>query len=73
MNKFQKWLEDFGGAEALAKRLGVTERVVHHWRRGDGWPRISVILEIVELSRKRLSVEDVIQCTYPRSKRRNRA
>lgn len=68
---FQEWL-DFYGAERLAKTLKVSPRVVNHWRLGDGWPRIRIILEIVKLSRGKLTVESVIESTWPESKRRAR-
>jgi transcriptional regulator with XRE-family HTH domain len=71
MNKFQKWLADFGGAEVLASRLGVTCHVVNRWRRGEGWPRIAIILKIVKLSRGALTTDDVIKYTYL-AKRRGR-
>ena len=72
MNKFQSWLVDFGGADVLARRLDVTPFVVNRWRRGDGWPRISMILAIVKLAKGRLTIMDVIDCTWPKSKRGQR-
>lgn len=69
-DKFQKWLVDFGGPTVLAGKLGVSTYVVNHWKRGDGWPRISIILEIVRLAKGKLSIEDVIESTYPKHRRR---
>lgn len=71
LGKFQKWLVDIGGPNVLASKLGVSNYVVNHWKRGDGWPRISIILEIVRMSKGKLSIEDVIDCTYPKHRRKD--
>lgn len=59
---FKKWVYDFGIAE-LAIALGCSPRVVYRWIYGQGWPRIKQILKIVELSKGRLTIEDILKAT----------
>lgn len=69
---FQSWLKAYGGAEKLAKRLKVSVRVVHRWRRGEGWPKIETCLELVKISSGALSLDVIVATTWPVSKRGDR-
>ncbi len=65
---FQEWLDSYGAAR-LAKELNVTDRVVERWYRGNGWPRIKTILELIHKSNGKLSLQSIIDTTWPAKKR----
>lgn len=64
---FHRWVSAHGGAEKLAKELGVTAHAVRWWLRRQGWPNVKVMIEIVRLSKGKLSFNDIIAACKPRT------
>lgn len=67
---FQNWLENYGGPEKLARKLGVTVYVVNRWKRRAGWPKVENLIEIQKLSKGELTLEQIIESTRPNTKKR---
>lgn len=59
-NKFQAWLKLYGGADKLAKTLGVSRATAFAWQKQENWPRVKYILDIIGLSKGQLTAEDII-------------
>lgn len=58
--KFSAWINTKGDSY-LADILNVTEGSAGHWRRGHCIPRPAHMKKIVEMSRGRISYEDIIE------------
>lgn len=58
--EFGGWVQDFG-IKKLAKELDITPSAVYHWLRGTVVPRPDKAQEMVALSKKRLTLEQVYQ------------
>lgn len=72
MNKFQRWVKDtYGRPAKLARDLAVTDAAVRVWIEGKGAPRGEMVLKIVELSRGKLSSDDVLKCTLENVERKD--
>lgn len=56
---FNAWVKSFGGARALAPKLGVTDHAVRVWMRGEGSPEAKAINEIIKLSKGLLTFEQI--------------
>ena len=56
---FTEWI-DHVGVRPLAKRLGVKESAVHHWKRGLCWPRVKQMQEIRRLSKGTVTYDHII-------------
>jgi hypothetical protein len=61
---FVEWINTVG-ATNVAKRLGVSARVVHYWRIGHCSPRVDQIRAIRKLSNGRLTYEAIIDGEQP--------
>lgn len=60
---FKQWVKDYGGPDAVAKKLRVTPHAVRYWMNRTYQPRIPKILKLVALSKNKLTVESVIRDT----------
>jgi transcriptional regulator with XRE-family HTH domain len=74
--KFRIWVDEFGGIQAVAKKLNVTEYTVRVWLRGENTPDVKTIVEIIKLSQSsnsKLSFDDVYKsCTRNLLKKKRR-
>lgn len=56
---FNAWVEDYGGASALAEKLDVHPATVRVWLRGEGAPEAEKIDSILKLSKGLLSFQQI--------------
>ena len=56
---FNAWVKKFGGADELAKTLGVTGHAVRVWLRGDGSPLGENMITLIRLSKGKLGFEAI--------------
>ena len=59
--QFNTWVEEFGGARLLAKKLEVTDHAVRVWMRGEGSPHAETIDAIIKLSKGVLTFEQIFK------------
>ena len=64
MRKLQKWVKEYG-VEKLALKLGVSSFAVRYWTSRKGIPRVPIMRALVKLSKGVLTIEDVINDSYP--------
>lgn len=70
--KLSEWISANGGRDAVARQLGVTEEAIHYWLRKRITPRVETMQRIVELSKGKVSFEEIIEETKPQAKARGR-
>jgi len=61
--RFRNWVDKYGGIGKLAETLGVGEHAVRIWLRGDGCPRVHLMYEIIELSKRELTFSQIFKET----------
>lgn len=59
--RFETWIGDIGGPQALARKMRVTPTIVRVWMRGDGSPAKSNIEKIKKLSKDRIGYYDLLE------------
>lgn len=64
-SRLRVWVKDYGGAEKVAIDLGVTSYAVRWWLNRRGYPKVETLLKIRELSKNKLSLEDIIYSAAP--------
>lgn len=64
---FQNWVSYYG-TERLANKLGITVAAVNYWKYRRGWPKVAFIIEILKLSKGKLTFESIVNSTSPRSR-----
>jgi hypothetical protein len=60
---FNSWVEERGGAEALAKELDITSHAVRRWLRGECPPRPMKIKRLIMMSKNVLTFDVIIKET----------
>lgn len=60
-SKFERWVREFGGTRKLANALGVTQPAVQHWLNGFCNPGINKAHKILELSKGKLTLADILK------------
>jgi len=60
VSKFIAWIDDIG-IEPLAEKLGIDPSAVSHWRRGHCHPQVRHMKKIVELSKGKLTYQEIIE------------
>lgn len=58
-----QWVKQYGGAEKLAVKLEITPHAVRNWMRGDDVPRPKHLVQLVKLSKGKLSFESILTAT----------
>lgn len=59
----KKWVESFGGNNAVAEALHITPYCVRIWLRGKGSPAFETAGRIVKLSQGQVSFEQILKET----------
>lgn len=62
-SKFEKWVREIGGTKRLSEYLEVNQSTVQHWLAGRAKPGLEVSFKIVRLSRKKLTLKDIVDGT----------
>lgn len=62
---FRKWVVNSGGAEGVARALGVTSHAVRFWLRRKGYPTIDTMRAIVKRSKGQVDYHDIIEACTP--------
>lgn len=65
-NAVQNWVEAQGGVVAVASKLRLTTPTVRNWLHRRGWPKVSVILKLIKISKGELTFENIIASTKRR-------
>lgn len=61
VSKFDKFVKDVGGINALAKKLTYHPSSVQRWVFGFGSPKSTTIAAIIKLSKGKLTFDDIIK------------
>lgn len=63
-SKFEYWVFEFGGVEAVGARVGVTGNTVYNWLDRKTQPNLVCILRILKLA-PNLTLKDIAKGTLP--------
>lgn len=62
-SKFEKWVRSYGGTLKLSEALNVNQSTVQHWLAGRARPGLKVSSKILNLSKGRLTLKDIVDGT----------
>ncbi len=62
-SKFERWVREFGGPYKLSQKLKVSDSAVGSWIRRRGPPNLATAIKIIELSKGKLTVDDILEGT----------
>lgn len=65
MTKLQKFVEEKGGVQRVAEKIGVTRRVIYYYLDRRQVPGLGVACQLVKLSGGKLSFTDIWNSTRP--------
>lgn len=69
-SKFEKWVRANGGTKGVAEALNVRQCTVQNWLSGHCRPRGNNCLKLLELSGKKLTIQDIIDAFHEARKRK---
>jgi len=62
-SKFERWILESGGTGTISRLLGVKQTTVVCWCNAQTTPNLETSIALVELSKKKLSFEDILEGT----------
>ncbi len=63
-SKFEYWVFEFGGIDAVAAEVGVTDNTIRNWLQRKTQPQLVSILRILKLA-PHLTLTDIAKGTLP--------
>lgn len=63
---FSQWVDEFGGTEKLAYKLGLTSGAIYFWLSRMGTPKPATMQKIIKLSNGKLTFNDILESTMPK-------